>query len=117
MLYVYTISLIPSVHVPNVNVVEIGRSTVIGVAFIIIVVPEFVCTLVYQVSRIIPVPVVSGRENFTPVDVCSSAQKGSVPLAINGVNDTMDCIDIPVDWNEDPVPSQIFGISWGDVVL
>lgn len=117
MLYVYTMSLIPSVHVPNVNVAEIGRSTVIGVAFIKIVVPEFVCTLVYHVSRIIPVPVLSGRENFAPVDVCSSAQKGSVPRAINGVNATIDCIDIPVHWSEDPLPFQIFGIDCGDVVL
>ena len=78
-------SLIPSLHVQVVNVALSGIPTDTGVATIYMLPLEFVCTLVYQVSV---TPLASGRENLAPVEVCSSAQNGSVPLAINGVRAT-----------------------------
>ncbi len=103
----------PSEQAPGINVAPIGKSGVIGVPLIKMFVPEFVCTLVYHVSKIIPL-LLSGRENFTPVDVCTRDQNGSVPLAINGVSGTTGKIEFPVDCIEFPLSSMMIG--FGDCI-
>ena len=79
------ISLIPSLQAPGVRVAESEGPVVTGVPTIEMLAHTFVCTLVYHVSV---VAVILGSENRAPVAVCSSAQNGSVPRAINGVNGT-----------------------------
>ena len=80
------ISLIPSLQVPGVKIAPRGRPVVTGVPTIEILAHTFVCTLVYHTSV---TPVALGSENRAPVAVCSSAQNGSVPLAMNGVSGTI----------------------------
>lgn len=99
------ISLIPSLQVPGVKIAPRGRPVVTGVPTIEIFAPIFVCTLVYHVSV---TPVALGSENRAPVAVCSSAQNGSVPLAMNGVNGTIAGTGITT-----PVATEIEGATTG----
>ena len=99
------ISLIPSLQAPGVRVAESVAPVVTGVPTIEIVIPTIVSTLVYHVSA---TPVALGSENRAPVAVCSSAQNGSVPFAINGVNGALAGMGITT-----PVATDIGGVTMG----
>jgi hypothetical protein len=99
------ISLIPSLQVPGVSIAPRGRPVVTGVPTIEMLAHTFVCTLVYHTSV---TPVALGSENLTPVAVCSSAQNGSVPLAMNGVSGTIAGIEITT-----PVATDTGGVVTG----
>lgn len=98
-------SLIPSLQAPGVRIAESVAPVVTGIPTIEIVVPTIVSTLVYHVSA---TPVILGSENRAPVAVCSSAQNGSVPLAMNGVNEVVAGMGITT-----PVATDMRGVTTG----
>ena len=103
------ISLIPSLQAPGVRVAESEGPVVTGVPTIEMLAHTFVCTLVYHVSV---VAVILGSENRAPVAVCSSAQNGSVPRAINGVNGTTTGLGMTITPVATHTGGFIGGVDW-----
>lgn len=103
------ISLIPSLQAPGVRVAESEGPVVTGVPTIEMLAHTFVCTLVYHVSV---VAVILGSENRAPVAVCSSAQNGSVPRAINGVNGTTAGVGITTTPVATHTGGFVMGVDW-----